>query len=128
MEITSIINRLFILVEKKHNIWENMKLILLFENFPPEFDYQKVYIWTNQNITLKKITISLVSDNIQIFRDQAIGLKIQIIAIIAKIKQGQLKLAIVYKNKAILTTSIKDIKYWKCYKKNHFKNHCLKKK
>lgn len=86
VKITSIIDRLFAVVEKKYNVWNNVKLVLLLETLLSEFDLQKVYILGNQNITLKKTTTSWVTNKVQIFRDYSIGLKKETIAMTAKMK------------------------------------------
>lgn len=64
-----------------------MKSVLFFENLPPEFDQQKVYIMANRNITLKGAAISLASNDIQIFKNYTIELEIEVIAMIARTKQ-----------------------------------------
>lgn len=68
------------------------------------------------------------NNEVWILKKYAISLEIKTTAIIAKIKLKQLKLAIAGKDKTILTTLIKDVECWKCYKKSYFKSNCLKKK
>lgn len=68
-------------------MWDNVKLVLLLESLPPKFDQQKVYILGNQNITLKEAATFLASNEVQILRDYATGLEIEVTTMIAKMKQ-----------------------------------------
>lgn len=85
-KISSIINKLFAVVEEKHDVQDYIKLVLLFESFSPEFNQWKGYILINQNITLKKVVTFLASNEVQIFRNYVIKLEIKAIVIIARIK------------------------------------------
>lgn len=109
-------------------MWDNVKIVLLLESLPPEFDQQKAYILVNQNITLKEAATFLASNEVQIFRDHATGLEIKATAMIARMKQRQSKSAIIGKDKAISAKLIEDVEYWECYEKSHFKSDYPKKK
>lgn len=52
-EITSIIDRLLVASKEGHDVWDDVKLVLLLESLPPQFDQRKAYILANQSITLK---------------------------------------------------------------------------
>ena len=130
-EITSIIDRLLAAVEEGHDVWDDVKLVLLLESLPPEFDQRKAYILANQNITLKEAATSvtsLASNEVQILRDHATGLEIEATAMTARMKRGQSKSAIAGKDKATSATPIEDIQCWECHEKGHFKSDCPRKK
>lgn len=82
----------------------------------------------NQNITLKKAANFLACNEVQIFRDHAIGLEIESTAMTVRIKPRQSKLAMIGKDKVTLTTPIENVECWKYYKKSHFKSDCSTKK
>ena len=105
-----------------------MKLVLLLKSLPPEFDQQKAYILTIQNIILKEVATFLASNEVQILRDHATGLKIEATVITARMKQEQSKSAIAGKDKATSATPIEDIQCWECHEKGHFKSDCPRKK
>lgn len=117
---TSIIDRLLVTVEKRYNVQDDMKLVLLLKSLSPKFDQQKTYILANQNTTLKKAATSLAGNEFQILRDYTTGLEIETTIITAKMKQGQSKLAIAGKNKIISAILIKDVEYQEYHKKGCF--------
>ena len=69
-----------------HDVWDDVKLVLLLESLPPEFDQWKAYILANQNITLKEAATFLASNAVQILRDHATGLKIEATTMTARMK------------------------------------------
>lgn len=73
-------------MKERYDVLDNIKLVLFVESFLPEFDQQKAYILANQNITLKKTIISLTSNEVQILKDYATMLEIEVITTIAKMK------------------------------------------
>lgn len=96
-EITSIIDRLLAAVEEGHDVWDDVKLVLLL------------------NITLKEAANSQASNEVQILRDHATGFEIEATAMTARMKRGRPKSAIAGKNKSIPATStppIEDIECW----------------
>lgn len=127
-EITSIIDRLLAAIEEGHDVWDDVKLVLLLESLPPEFDQRKAYILANQNITLKEAATSLASNEVQILRDHATGLEIEATAMTARTKRGRSKSAIAGKDKATSATPIEDVECWECHEKGHFKSDCPRKK
>ncbi len=130
-EITSIIDRLLAAVEEGHDVWDDVKLVLLFESLPSEFDKRKAYTLANQNITLKEARTSLASNEVQTLRDYATGLEIKATPMTARMKRGQPKSAIAGKNKltpATSTTPIEDVECWECHKKSYFRSDCPRKK
>lgn len=64
VKIISIINRLFAIIEKRYNIWDDIKLILLFESLLSEFNQRKAYILVNQNIISKEKAIFLANNEV----------------------------------------------------------------
>lgn len=113
-KITSIIDKLLAVIEKKHSIWDNVKLVLLFKSLLLEFDQQKAYIQVNQNIILREATTFLANNKVLILWKNVIGLEIKATAIIARTKRGKLQSTTASKEKFALTTTttlLEDIKY-----------------
>lgn len=85
-KLTKIIDRLFAAVQEKHNVWDNIKLVLLFKNLSLKFDQQQAYILANQNIILKKVVSFLANNKVQIFKNHITNLKIKAITITTRMK------------------------------------------
>lgn len=130
-EITSIVDRLLAAVEEGQNIWDDVKLVLLLESLPPEFDQRKAYILANQNITLREAATSLASNEVQILRENATGLEIEATAMTARTKRGRPRSITASKDKSAPATAItplEDLECWECHEKGHFRSDCPRKK
>lgn len=86
VENTNIIDKLFVIIEKRYDIQNNIKLVLFFESFSLEFNQRKAYIFANQNIILKKTAIFLANHKVQILRDYVTRLEIKVNTMTVKMK------------------------------------------
>lgn len=129
--LTSIIDRLLAAVDIGHNVWDDVKLVLLLESLPVEFDARKAYILANQNMTLKTAVTSLASNEVQILRENAIIGEVESSAMLTRSKsrpRSQRERTLTTRQPPMTdSTPISKVECWKCGKTGHYKNECTEK-
>lgn len=87
VEVGSFIDRLLSMVEKKHNVQDDVKQVFVIESLPLEFDEYEAYILANQNLSINKKPKTLTNNKVQVLQKNGIGAKIVSIAMVVKLKR-----------------------------------------